>query len=104
MATYSVRVFASWAGIPITEMRSLSINGPSGPSEGRSFFWVKNSGSVSITYLGGGPGTGSWGRYGRLVIEGGGLDWSQDAICGQTTCSANLNGVTEYTVEFSLLT
>lgn len=104
MATYSVEVFASWSGIPITEMRSLSINGPSGPSEGRDFFWVKNSGSVSITYLGGGPGTGSWGRYGRLVIEGGGLNWNQDAICGQTTCSANLNGVTEYTVEFSLLT
>ncbi len=37
MATYSVEVFASWAGIPITEMRRLSINGPSGPSEGRSF-------------------------------------------------------------------
>jgi hypothetical protein len=104
MAIYSVEVFASWSGVPITEMRSLSINGPSGPSEGREFFWVKNSGSVSITYLGGGPGVNSWGRVGDLVITGGGLDWSQPAVCGQTTMSAGLNGVTAYTVEFSLLT
>jgi|SaaInlStandDraft_1057018.scaffolds.fasta_scaffold182151_1 hypothetical protein len=104
MATYSVEVEASWNGKPITEMRSLSINGPTGPSEARDFFWVKNSGSVSITYLGSGPGTGMWGRYADLVIKGGGLDWNQRAVCGQTTCSANLNGVTEYTVEFSFLT
>lgn len=104
MATYSVGIFASWAGIPITEMRSLSITGPSGPSEARDFFWTKNGGSVSITYMGGGPGTNNWGRYGQLVIEGGGVNWSQRAVCGATTCSANLNGVTEYTVEFSFLT
>jgi hypothetical protein len=41
---------------------------------------------------------------GTLTISGGGMALSVDAVCLDVTAEANLNGVTRYSAEFSIIT
>lgn len=108
MATYSTGIsvwFDRDAGgtVSFSEVTGLSWAGPSGTSKGRDAVWTDDAGSINVSWLGSGPGTGNWNDLGTLRVTGGGLDISWPAVCGQVQYSAELNGFTRKSVSFEVL-
>lgn len=69
----------------------------------RDSAYMAEAGSVTLESLGG-ISTNLWGTAGSLVITGGGMALTVDAVCTQVSASANLNGVTVYAAEFAIIT
>lgn len=103
MATVSQGISFSFNGSPATEVTGLSWTVGGGYTSARDSAYLAESGSVSLECLGG-ISTSIWGTTGTLTISGGGMALSVDAVCLDVTAEANLNGVTRYSAEFSIIT
>lgn len=104
MAIYSVGISVQFSGQVISEVTGLSWSGNNGYSLGRETYWTSDAGTCEVSFLE--PNAipaALWGKPGRLVITGGGMDLSVDAVCGQVQKTATLNGVTNCSVSFQIL-
>lgn len=102
MAGYSNNIAVAWAGVTFSEVTGLSWT-YGGENIGRSANFNPNPGSVSVTALGTVPGIGVVGNRGTITITGGGMNLTQTAVLDSVSAAAELNGVTRYTVAFTLL-
>lgn len=103
MATVSQGISFSFDGSPASEIRSLSWSVGGGYTMARDSAYMPEAGSVTLETLGS-ISTSLWGTAGSLVITGGGMALTVDAVCTQVNASANLNGVTVYAAEFAIIT
>ena len=103
MATLSQGITFSFNGSPASEIRNLSWSVGGGYTTARDFAYMPEAGSVTLETLGN-ISTSLWGTAGSLVISGGGMALTVDAVCTQVNASANLNGVTVYAAEFAIIT
>lgn len=102
MATYSTGIGVTWGSVTFTEVTGLSWT-YGGENIGRSANFNPQPGSVSVTALGTVPGIGVVGSRNTLAVTGGGMNLTQTAVLESVSAAAELNGVTRYTVEFTLL-
>lgn len=102
-AVPAVSMSVFFEGTEITGIRSLDSSWASGYSKGRDAWWTDDSGEVSITYLGDGPTSFLWNTRGQLVINGGGMNLSAQAVCGQVSASASANDIVTKKVQFKIL-
>jgi hypothetical protein len=104
VATYSTGITATWGGTPFQEITDLAWSYGGGPPKGRSVIWTDDVGNVSITCLAGAnTSTAEYGLRKSLVLSGGGQSLTINAIWESVNVAPELNGVTRYTVTFSLL-
>jgi len=103
VATVSQGISFSFDGSPASEIRSLSWSVGGGYTMARDSAYMPEAGSVTLETLGS-ISTSLWGTAGSLVITGGGMALTVDAVCTQVNASANLNGVTVYAAEFAIIT
>ena len=82
MATYSTGISATWGSVTFTEIAGLSWT-YGGENVGRSANFTPNPGSVTVA--------------------GGGMNLTQAAVLESVSAAAEVNGVTRYTAEFTLL-
>ena len=102
MAINSTGIGVSWGGVTFSEVTGLSWT-YGGENVGRSANFSPQPGSVSVTALGAVPSISVVGNRGTLTITGGGMDLTQAAALASVSAVAELNGVTRYSVEFTLL-
>jgi hypothetical protein len=103
MATTSQGIGFSFNGSPASEIRDLSWSYGGGYTVGRDAAYLPEAGSVSIQTLGA-ISYSIWGTRGTLLITGGGMALSVTAVCTDMGVQAQLNGVTVYSAEFTILT
>lgn len=102
MATYSTGISATWNGTPFTEVQELSWN-YGGGRQGRSSAWTANPGQVTVTCLGtANTNISNFGTRYQLVLSGGGVGLTTYAIWESVAVAPTRNGVTSYTVTFSI--
>jgi hypothetical protein len=104
VATYSTGITATWGGVAFQEITDLQWSYGGGPPKGRSIIWTDDVGSVSLTCLN--AANMSIAEYGlrkELVLAGGGQVLTRFAIWESVNVVAELNGLTRFTVTFSLL-
>lgn len=102
-AVPAVEISVYFEGTEITGIRSLDSSWASGYSKGRNVWWTDESGEVSITYYGDGPTSLLWNTRGQLAINGGGMNLSAQAVCGQVSASASANDIVTKKVKFKIL-
>lgn len=107
MATYSTGISVAWAGVTFQEVTGISWTRGGAREDrgsGASSGWTSSPGSVTLTTLNAtGVSSANSGIYGTLTITGGGMDYTGGAIYESISADAELNGVTRYTVNFTLL-
>lgn len=104
MASYSQDVAITWGGTPFTEVVGLDWTYGGGPPKGRDNTWTDESGSVTVTTLGGAnTSSGQYGLRKQLVISGGGQSLTSYAVWESLSVANEVNGVTRFTVTFKLL-
>lgn len=104
MATHSTGITATFGGTTFGEVTDLSWTYGGALPKGRSAIWTDDVGSVTLTCLGSaGVTTASYGLRGDLVISGGGSNLTCKAVYVGLSVSPELNGVTRYTVTFTIL-
>jgi len=101
VATYSTGVGVSFAGT-FSEVRSVSWTWGAGLTQGYNALFVPEVGSVTIECLGG-VSTALYGQRDTLTITGGGVNLTCVAVCTAVSAASELNGVTSYIVEFTIL-
>ena len=101
-AAPSAGITVSFGGTAITKVTDLSWKLRGTSCKGRSATWTDDAGSVSVSFMGTGPGPADWMTLGALSITGGGMDLSRQAICGEVSAKASLNGITTYSIEFKI--
>jgi hypothetical protein len=74
-----------------------------GNNIGRSASYNPQPGSVSLTAMGSVPGISLVGSTGVLTITGGGMDLTHAAELTSRGSAAEVNGVTRYPLEFTLI-
>ena len=103
MATYSTNILVAWGSYTsIGQVTNLQWT-YGGEDVGRSASFNPQPGSVSLVAYGNVPTIGDVGSRNTLTITGGGMDLTQEAALASVSAVAELNGVTRYTVEFTLL-
>jgi hypothetical protein len=102
VATYSTSIGVSWGGVTFSEITGLAWT-YGGENVGRSANFSPQPGSVSVTAFGTVPNISLVGNRGTLAITGGGMNLTQKAVLASVNAVAELNGVTRYSVEFTLL-
>lgn len=102
MATYSTGISVSFASSTATEVTDLTWQWGNGLPVGRGVVYAPNAGTVTVGLFGA-VTTASYGVRGSLVITGGGMNLTCTAICTGVSATAELNGVTRYTVTFQIL-
>ena len=102
MAIYSTGVTVTFAGTTFTEVRNVAWNFGGGQSEGRSVVWRANPGKITVDLIGG-VFTSLYGTKGTMTISGGGVNLACFAVCTNISVASELNGVTQYSVEFDIL-
>jgi len=104
VATYSTGVSVTWGGVAFTEVTGLSWTYGGGPPKGRSVVWTDEAGSVSVECLGSSnTSTAEYGLRKQLVISGGGQSLTTYAVWEALSVANEVNGITRFTVTFSLL-
>ena len=102
MATYSQGASLSWGGIQFTEINSLSWD-YGGDRQGMASAWAPNPGTVTVSFYGSGAfNTQFVGVRETLIIAGGGSQYNGPAIYQSCSVEYEVNGVTNYTVNFTL--
>ena len=101
MATYSQGCSVSFAGSALTELTSVQLELGGGLPRGRGNAYSPSGGSVSVEALA--SGAFNWGAYGSLVISGGGISLTYNAVCTGKGATAAPNDVTRYTFTFDLI-
>lgn len=102
MAIYSTGISVSFASSAATEVTDLSWQFGSGLPVGRGTNYTPNVGNVTVGCFGA-VSTASYGVRGSLTISGGGMNLTCTAVCTGVSATAELNGVTRYTVTFQIL-
>jgi hypothetical protein len=102
VATYSTGISATWGSVTLTEITGLSWT-YGGENVGRSANFNPNPGSVSVSAFGTVPSISLVGNRNTLAVAGGGMNLTQKAVLQSVSAAAEVNGVTRYTVEFTLL-
>lgn len=102
MATVATGITVTFNGSPASEVTSLAFTWGNGLTQGRGVTWVPQVGTVSVGLLGG-VSTASYGVRGTLTISGGGAALTCTAVCTSVGVSAEVNDVTRYTAEFTIL-
>ena len=101
MAVYSQGCTVTFPGATFAEVVSVTANIGSGQAVGRDASdYATNGGSVSVEALG---GSYTYGAYGQLVITGGGISLTRNAVCTGVSAVAQVNDVTRYSVTFELI-
>lgn len=109
MATYSTGISATWGGSAFAEIYELGLPLLGGVRKDRSFDmtsqgWTDEIGDVSIsTYNSANMSTDEYGKRKLLVVSGGGIDLTFNAVCTAVSATPELNGVTRYTFTAKLL-
>lgn len=102
MATYSTGIVVQWGSITFTEVTDLSWT-YGGENVGRSASFSPQPGSVSVTALGTIPAISNVGNRSTLTITGGAMNLTATAVLESVNAVAELNGVTRFACEFTLL-
>ena len=101
MATYSQGCTVSFTGATFSEVTSVQLDVGGGMAIGRDApAYAQSGGSVTVEALG---GSYTYGAYGSLVISGGGISLTRNAVCTGVTATAAANDVTRYSVTFELI-
>ena len=101
MATYSQGCTVSFTGATFSEVTSVQLDVGGGMAIGRDApAYAQSGGSVTVEALG---GSYTYGAYGSLVISGGGISLTRNAVCTGVTATAAANEVTRYSVTFELI-
>jgi hypothetical protein len=109
MATYSTGLSATWGGVAFTEVYEVGVplfggvrkdRSTSGTTQG----WTDEVGDVSISCYGThNVNTQEYGQRKPLVISGGGVSLTFNAVCTGVSATPELAGVTRYTFTAKLL-
>lgn len=103
MPTTSTGIAVSWGSFgTITEVTALSWS-YGGNNVGRSAPYNPQPGSVSMTAMGSAPAISFVGSTGVLTITGGGMNLTHAAELASAGAVAEVNGVTRYQIEFTLI-
>jgi hypothetical protein len=102
VATYSTGISATWGSVTFTEIAGLSWT-YGGENVGRSANFNPNPGSVSVSAFGTVPSIALVGNRNTLTVAGGGMNLTQAAVLESVSAAAEVNSVTRYTAEFTLL-
>jgi len=101
VATYSQGCTVSFTGATFSEVTSVQLDvGGSMPIGRSDTAYAQSGGSVTVEALG---GSYTYGAYGSLVISGGGISLTRNAVCTGVTATAAANDVTRYSVTFELI-
>ena len=104
MATDSVGISVTWGGVAFSEVTGAPAVYGAGPPKGRSTNWTDEVGTVVVTCLGStNVSKTEYGLRKQLVISGGGVSLTEQAVYEGFTATPEVNGVTRYTVTFRLL-
>jgi hypothetical protein len=102
MAVYSHGVTVTWGGTTYEEVVSCAISG-GGDRQGRDSPWAASQGSLQVGCLSPtGSDVGLCGTRESLSVSGGGISYSGFAVLGEITAECELNGVTRYTLSYTL--
>jgi hypothetical protein len=101
VATYSQGCTVSFTGATFTKVTDVQVDLGGGMPIGRDgSAYAQTGGSVTVEALG---GSWTWGAYGSLVISGGGISLTRNAVCTGVSSTAATNDVTRYSVTFELI-
>jgi len=101
VATYSQGCTVSFTGATFSEVTSVQLDvGGSMPIGRSASAYAQSGGSVTVEALG---GSYTYGAYGSLVISGGGISLTRNAVWTGVTATAAANDVTRYSVSFDLI-
>ena len=109
MATYSTGISASWGGSSFAEIYDISLPLYGGERKDRNVSgatagWTDEVGTVSIScYSNTNLNVSEYGQRKSLVISGGGMSLTSNAVCTGVSATPQLNGVTRYTFTAKLL-
>ena len=103
MAAPSTGIVAIFNGVAALEVTELQWTFGGSMPQGRNTKWVPNFGTATIGTIGSNVNTALQGVRAPLVVTGGGCDLSTMAVCTGITISAELNGITRYTVSFEFV-
>jgi hypothetical protein len=109
MATVSTGITASWGGTEFVEIYELGLPLFGGVRKDRSSSpdsqgWTDEVGDVSVsTYGTANMTTSEYGKRKQLVVSGGGVFLTLNAVCTAVSATPELNGVTRYTFTAKLL-
>lgn len=109
MATYSTGISATWGGSAFAEVYELGLPLLGGVRKDRSADmssqgWTDEIGDVSISAYGNANmTTDEYGKRKLLVVSGGGIDLTFNAVCTGVSATPELNGVTRFTFTAKLL-
>lgn len=109
MATYSSGISASWGGTPFVEVYELGLPlygsvRKDRSSSGSSTGWTDEVGDISVAAFGAANMSSSeYGKRKQLVVSGGGVSLTINAVCTGVSATPELNGVTRYTFTAKLL-
>lgn len=104
MATYSTGMTVVWGVHTFAEITSIDIDRYGDLSRGRSVDWNDSAGTVKITTLSStGVGSANWNQKGLLTITGGSMGLTVNALYMGFSATAEVNGVTKFTVNFKIL-
>ena len=103
MATPSTGILVSFGGVAASEVTELQWTFGGSMPQGRNTTWVPNFGTATIGMIGNNVSSALRGVRGPLVVTGGGCTLSTMAVCTGVSITAELNGVTKYTVSFEFV-
>ena len=101
MATYSQSCSVSFKNSVLSQITNVQLELGGGMPVGRGVNYAPSGGSVSIEALA--SASFNWGDYGSLVISGGGVGLTYNAVCTGKGATAAANDVTRYTFTFDLI-
>jgi hypothetical protein len=108
-ATESVNIVATWGGVAFQEVYELGLPVYGGvrkdrSSSGTSTGWSDEVGDVSISAYGiANMNTGEYGKRKQLVVSGGGVSLTLNAVCTAVSATPEVNGFTRFTFTAKLL-
>lgn len=89
-------------GSNIYQLYDLKWDYGQGMPTARTYLWKEEMGTVTIGSYGF-ISTGLWGIRGMLYIQGGGMGFTNMAVCTAVSATAQVNGVTKYSATFKLV-
>lgn len=109
MATISTGITATWGGVTFQEVYGIATSIGGSVRKDRALTatsqgWTDEIGDVSISAFGTANMTlNEYGQRKQLLLSGGGLSLTFNAVCTSTVATPELNGVTRYTFTAKLL-
>ena len=103
MAQASTGIVVTFNGVAALEVTELQWTFGGSMPQGRNGTWVPNFGTATIGMIGNNVSSALRGVRGALVVTGGGCGLSTMAVCTGVSISAELNGITRYTVSFEFV-